>query len=320
MTARLKQRKDDDEHRDRFGIQRDVMNRPPPELPPALRLTTDGPNRNNPPPKPKVENPLVNEFDRSATAETSDSLPSEFTSPPLMEGLLSSVHDVLGAIAQPSPIQALSLKHLFKPTSETSKWRQYLLAAETGSGKSLAYMLPMLNDLKTSELAGTAPPHDPENGKKTMYNPRAIVLAPTHELSRQLSATAKSLLHNIKMRVVCASQANNTHAARVTTSKLSAKFFDDVPQAANHAKSGQPKPVDVLVGTPSKVLEMVKGHGWNWDKAKANEDFDEEGRRRRKFVVGEPEVSLHRVEWVIVDEADVLFGTFTVPSETNLVH
>jgi ATP-dependent RNA helicase MRH4, mitochondrial len=294
--------------RDRFGVRKgkDATSPPSPmQLPPALRLSVDGPNRNTPPKPPKVENPLINEFDMNTKAESNHALPSEFTSPPLMEGLLSSVEDALGAIAKPTPIQALSLRHLFSPPREPAKWRQYLLAAETGSGKSLAYMLPMLNDLKTSELAGTAPENSTENGKQTMYNPRAIVLAPTHELSRQLSATAKSLLHNIKLRVICASRANNSHPARVTTSKLSTQFSDE-PTESGPIRGGF-KPVDVLVGTPTKLLDMVRGHGWNWDKAV--EDYDELGQRlRRKFVVGEPEVGLHRVEWVIVDEADVLFG------------
>ncbi len=34
------------------------------------------------------------------------------------------------------------------------------------------------------------------------------MLAPTHELSRQLSSFAKSLVHTVKLRVMCASQAN----------------------------------------------------------------------------------------------------------------
>ena len=72
--------------------------------------------------------------------------------------------------------------------------------------------------------------------------------------------------------------------------------------------------LDVLVGTPSKVLEMIRGHGWNWDAARRDVedswDVDEKGRkiRRKEFIVGQPQVGLHRVEWVVVDEADVLFG------------
>jgi ATP-dependent RNA helicase MRH4 len=60
--------------------------------------------------------------------------------------------------------------------------------------------------------------------------------------------------------------------------------------------------LDVLVATPRKLLSIARGNGW--DK-KFTED---EEARRKKWVVGRPEVTLSDVEWVIVDEADVLFG------------
>ena len=58
------------------------------------------------------------------------------------------------------------------------------------------------------------------------YNPRALILAPTHELSRQLSGFAKSLLHNVKLRVMCASKANvkSTKERDETASKMAAQF------------------------------------------------------------------------------------------------
>lgn len=245
----------------------------------------------------------ADEFDRSTEPEPADTLPSEFTSPPLMEGLLWSVQDILGAKAKPTPIQSLSLKHLFS-SDPASKWREFLLASETGSGKSLAYMLPMLQDLKQSENTIGV-----QKSAHTL-SPRAIVLAPTHELSRQLSGTAKSLLHNIKLRVVCASQANMPlKASRSLTAAKMASLRDgtdlEAPQASRRTVDA-----DVLVGTPSRVLEMVRGHGWNWDnviRASAARN-DDEKQKRKPFVVGEPEVGLQRVEWVIVDEADILFG------------
>ena len=121
-----------------------------------------------------------------------------------MPGLLDSVVEVLGPHATPTPIQGLALKHLVYPwktkeDAEQMSWREFLLASETGSGKSLAYMLPMLQDLKASELSSENPGAHDRRDSKLHYNPRAIVLAPTHELSRQLASTAKTLLHNIKL-------------------------------------------------------------------------------------------------------------------------
>ena len=37
-----------------------------------------------------------------------------------------------------------------------------------------------------------------------------------------------------------------------------------------------------------------------------------EEARRQKWVVGRPEISLSDVEWVVVDEADVLFGAYAL--------
>ena len=84
--------------------------------------------------------------------------PSEFTSPPLLEGLLTSLTQVLGPHVKPTPIQVLSLKHLFasdsSSTSPTSslQWKQCLLASETDLVKSIAYCLSILQDLKLAEL------------------------------------------------------------------------------------------------------------------------------------------------------------------------
>ncbi|CAL1697235.1 unnamed protein product [Somion occarium] len=263
--------------------------------------------------RPRVNNPLSEEFELSPKAVSTQQLPSEFSSPPLMESLLSSIMDILGPNARPTPIQALSLKHLFSPSQGDSQWRQFLLASETGSGKSIAYLLPMLQDLKQTELDGTVP----RLTSKRLMAPRALVLAPTHELSRQLSVFAKSLLHNTKLRVLCASRANAPTQSRrhVTASKMASDIDSDiVPEEGGEfivsSPSNAAKPVDVLVCTPSRVLEMEKGRGWDYEHKEHPEDIDENGRNirpNRKFTVGPPEITLANVDWVVVDEADVLF-------------
>lgn len=222
-----------------------------------------------------------------------------FKSPPLLPGLLESLTDVLGPDAKPTPIQAMSISHLLDSPNMGEGHKQCLLASETGSGKSIAYLLPLLQSLKQSEPSASAE-------RERDINPRALVLAPTHELSRQLSGFAKSLLHNVKLRVLCSSRANaatrNNQDAAWSTEKLQRQEHD----------------VDVLVGTPMKVMEMIRGRGW--DRVGTPEEGQEEEhkkwRKGRDLHLGEgiqqraraePEVSLSRVEWVIVDEADVLF-------------
>ena len=263
----------------------------------------------------------------------------QFTSPPLLPGLLKSLKEVVGNDARPTPIQSLSLKWLLKhPGSSTTQlpnvdttsprqWQQFLLASETGSGKSIAYLLPLLQNLKEAELMSSPQPFIPET-KKRPYNPRGLILAPTHELARQLSGFAKSLLHEIKLRVLCTSQANqkNTTQRDLTASKMSSRFTDAGPLGEFEITKSS-HPVDILVGTPMKVLEMVHGRGW--DRIEGEEEADKElqadvegekpvkkPRRGRDKMVGfgkwrsKPELGLANIEWVVVDEADVLFGGF----------
>jgi len=259
----------------------------------------------------KTVNPLADEFDLSASNSRGlGSVPTSFSSPPLLDGLRDSVHQVLGQSASPTPIQALSLKHLF---SDTPEWRQYLLASETGSGKSIAYLLPMLHHLKKSELSPPESTSKIASQPQRAINPRALVLAPTHELSRQLSSFSKALLHNVKLRVVCASRANvkSTPRATFTASKMAAQFADDVDGTLGMPHLGAHRPVDVLVGTPNKLLEMARGRKWDHTKPETDKDLVAElsGFRNetRSKSIG-PEMGLQNIEWVVVDEADILFG------------
>ncbi|KAG2154030.1 P-loop containing nucleoside triphosphate hydrolase protein [Suillus clintonianus] len=244
-----------------------------------------------------------------------------------MPGLLQSLRETLGTEARPTAIQASSMKHLLKEHVEGEKYKEFLLASETGSGKSIAYLLPVLQDLKRTE-------HEQSNtiahhSSRKPLNPRALILAPTHELTRQLASFAKSLSHVIKLRVMCASKANTPSTAKSsgTASKMKGKF--EGAGASSGAEfvisktSRGSRPVDLLVGTPMKLLEMERGRGWNWEerareramkigkKAEEHEDVKEEdgGDKEppREFWIDEPEMGLENVQWVVVDEADVLF-------------
>ncbi|KAG1761456.1 P-loop containing nucleoside triphosphate hydrolase protein [Suillus occidentalis] len=245
-----------------------------------------------------------------------------------MPGLLQSLQETLGKEARPTAIQASSMKHLFNERAEGEKYKEFLLASETGSGKSIAYLLPVLQDLKLTEhnQSNTVAHHS----SRKPLNPRALVLAPTHELSRQLASFAKSLSHVIKLRVMCASKANTPSTAKSsgTASKMKGKFegagvASDAEFVISKSSRGS-RPVDLLVGTPMKLLEMERGRGWNWEerareramrigKVKSEEHEDikgEEGGIKeppREFWVDEPEMGLENVQWVVVDEADVLF-------------
>ncbi|KAG5653145.1 hypothetical protein H0H81_002137 [Sphagnurus paluster] len=285
-------------------------------------------------PRPRFRNdiPVVTEFSESNTTTTkqgSSELAAQFTSPPLMPGILSCLTDILGPHATPTPIQSLSLKWLLNDSAQVNPeagWKQFLLASETGSGKSIAYLLPVLQNLKQAELDTAASPRSPlttSSGPKRALNPRALILAPTHELSRQLAGFAKSLLHEVKLRVLCASRANmkSTKERDSTARQMVAQFDASLGNTGEfELKERSGFPVDVVVGTPMKLLEMVKGRGWDRKEISKEEEAEEseldnfgKPRRGRDKMVGfgkwrsQPEMGLANVEWVVVDEADVLF-------------
>ncbi|KAI0757767.1 P-loop containing nucleoside triphosphate hydrolase protein [Daedaleopsis nitida] len=226
-----------------------------------------------------------------------------------MDGLLTSIHGVLGPNAHPTPIQALSMKHLVGAETDPAHYHEYLLASETGSGKSMAYLLPVIQDLKQSEIGNTQRRGDPSAPRLAM-NPRALVLAPTHELSRQLSGFAKDLLHKVKLRVLCASRANAPSRKNVSASKMAEALVEGEDDALEPSDEimmrpgGQLHPVDIVVGTPSKVLELIHGRGWDHD---TRDTESAERHPKRKVTMGPPQMGLADIEWVVVDEADVLF-------------
>jgi ATP-dependent RNA helicase MRH4 len=198
------------------------------------------------------------------------------------------------------------------------------LASETGSGKSIAYLLPLLQHLKQAELADKdLPPPVPQRHQR-LLNPGGIILAPTHELSRQLSGFAKSLLHEVKLRVLCTSQANmKSFKQKDSTASKMASVFQDIENDSSGAfeVSKSNHPVNLVVGTPMKLLEMVRGRGWDRkeeemesEQEEENNEYSPKPRRGRDKVVhfgkwkSKPELGLANVEWVVIDEADVLFG------------
>jgi ATP-dependent RNA helicase MRH4 len=232
---------------------------------------------------------------------------------------------MLGDDAKPTPIQALSIKWLIEESGTSltsSEWKQFLLASETGTGKSLAYLLPILQKLKLDEQNGLYSPSANTNLKRV--NPRAIILAPTHELSRQLSSFAKALGRIVKIRALCPSHPNkpSTTKVHVTAKKLSEQL-DAVVGGAGADEVGELDiekdtiPVDILIGTPMKIMEMIRGRGW--DRLQGMLEPDEEGnfpklRRGRDKMPGvgkwqdQQGLGLENVQWVVVDEADVMFG------------
>jgi superfamily II DNA/RNA helicase len=127
-----------------------------------------------------------------------------------------------------TPIQSLVWPAL------ASANRDVLFGAETGSGKSLAYLVPLMLRVKQLELAASGSGSVQEGGAMGM-RPRAVVVVPTRELVTQVTTVAKRLAHVYKLRIRALSAA---HSERVEANAL-----------VSHASAVA---CDLLVTTPGR--------------------------------------------------------------------
>ncbi len=93
------------------------------------------------------------------------------------------------------------------------KNRRVLFAAQTGSGKTLTYLLPLFQKMKIEEeqlivalkrkqeSASNKSKLDLLSSLRAPASPRAIILLPTRELVKQVHKVAKGLSHYCKLKV-----------------------------------------------------------------------------------------------------------------------
>lgn len=113
---------------------------------------------------------------------------------------------------EPTPIQEKTIKPILSG-------RDVMGIAQTGTGKTLAYLLPVLKTWKYNK-----------NG-----NPTVLILVPTRELVVQVSDIVKNLTQNITARVLGIYGGVN-----IKTQKL---LFNDG--------------CDILVGTPGRIMDLA---------------------------------------------------------------
>lgn len=94
--------------------------------------------------------------------------------------------------AQPSTPQKLVLPPLLAGKSVA-------YASSTGSGKTLGFLLPMMQHLREEETQ--KPSIMQRNSLRNVCSPRALVLAPTRDLVAQIGTVAKSIAHSYRLRI-----------------------------------------------------------------------------------------------------------------------
>ncbi|XP_023902845.2 DEAD-box ATP-dependent RNA helicase 39 [Quercus suber] len=139
---------------------------------------------------------------------------------------LGLTEEVMGVVKEmgievPTEIQCIGIPAVLEGKS-------VVLGSHTGSGKTFAYMLPLVQLLRQDEaLCGM---------QMRPRRPRAVVLCPTRELSEQVFRVAKSISHHARFRSTMVSGGGRVR-----------------PQ-----EDSLNSPIDMVVGTPGRVLQHIE--------------------------------------------------------------
>jgi len=145
--------------------------------------------------------------------------PMRFEDLKLMPPLLQSLADC--GYAEPTPIQAQTIPLLLGG-------RDVIASAQTGTGKTAAFVLPALQRLSGEPRAASK--------RRGVGVPGALVLAPTRELAQQVATQSILYGRNTRLRTVC--------------------VFGGAPYPPQNRDIE--RGVDVLVATPGRLIDHLE--------------------------------------------------------------
>ncbi|KAK2464228.1 hypothetical protein APHAL10511_003685 [Amanita phalloides] len=150
-------------------------------------------------------------------------------------------------ILKPTSIQRSALTVLLSPRPEFTS-RDAFIQSQTGSGKTLSFLLPIIQDLlPLSSLSYI------DRSVGTL----AVIIAPTRELAKQISDVLETLL---KMRLRAehqsADDAESTSVARMTRWLVSGLLTGGATRS--HEKARLRKGIPILVSTPGRLLDHLQ--------------------------------------------------------------
>ncbi|XP_037818969.1 ATP-dependent RNA helicase bel [Lucilia sericata] len=102
---------------------------------------------------------------------------------------------------KPTPVQKYAIPIIING-------RDLMACAQTGSGKTAAFLLPILNQMY--ELGIPPPPQNTRGYNRRKQYPLGLVLAPTRELATQIFEEAKKFAYRSRMRPAVLYGGNNT--------------------------------------------------------------------------------------------------------------
>lgn len=173
-------------------------------------------------------------------------------------------------IKQPNEVQREVIPKILKQQS-------LICVAQTGSGKTLSYALPVSEMIKLIE--------DEKGLNENLGSPAAVVVVPTKELALQITDVFKQISHHAKLRVRCL----------VTSKSLKSQGFE------------------ILVSTPSKLSQALRKKELNFNDLKflvfdeADQLFDMGFKRDIEGII----------KFVEFSETDIHFFSATMPADVK---
>jgi superfamily II DNA/RNA helicase len=157
----------------------------------------------------------MTDFDSTASGMADDATPATFAEGAAPNGFaaLGLAPELLCAVAdlgfvQPTPVQeqAIGLAMQQGQDEATAAYNDLMVSSQTGSGKTAAFLLPVLNTLLAQEAARAALPAGDKGKRRNPMNPRhfkaaepgALVLCPTRELAQQVAHDAIDLVKHCR--------------------------------------------------------------------------------------------------------------------------
>ena len=169
-------------------------------------------------------------------------------------------------ILKPTSIQRASLSILLSPSA--SSWRDAFIQSQTGSGKTLSYLLPILHDLL---------PLSTNSYIDRSIGTLAIIISPTRELAKQISDVLDVLL-KLRLRPLDAGPHDDeNNETRLTRWLVSGLLTGGTTRG--HEKARLRKGIPILVATPGRLLDHLQ----------KTSSFD-----------------VSKCRWLVLDEADRL--------------
>jgi ATP-dependent RNA helicase RhlE len=159
----------------------------------------------------------------SLEATPSDTTPVSFDTLGLDPRLLEGVRDL--GFKETRPIQSAVIRLALEGAD-------LIASAETGTGKTAAFVLPMLQKLLWDQTPGS----DPSETKQNVPHSRVLVLAPTRELAVQIE--------------------DEIHGLAYHTTVTSAAVYGGVEMGPQERalKAG----VDIIVATPGRLMDHMR--------------------------------------------------------------